>query len=133
MTSDKKWKVMLIEDDTYISDMYKLKLESEGFKVTVAHDGATGLQTLFAEAPTFDLVLLDVVMPSMDGFEVLQKIRKHREAKRVPVIMFTNLGQKDSVEKGLALGAADYIIKAHFTPCEVVEKIRNFLQGRVKV
>lgn len=125
MTSEKKWRVMLIEDDAYISDMYKIKLESEGLVVTDANDGRVGLEILCKE--DFDLVLLDVVMPNMDGFEVLQKIRKNRKTKDVPVIMLTNLGQKDSVEKGLRLGATDYIVKAHFTPSEVVDKVKKFL------
>lgn len=116
---------MLIEDDAYISDMYKIKLESEGLVVTDANDGRVGLEILCKE--DFDLVLLDVVMPNMDGFEVLQKIRKNRKTKDVPVIMLTNLGQKDSVEKGLRLGATDYIVKAHFTPSEVVDKVKKFL------
>ncbi|MFA7169535.1 MAG: response regulator [Candidatus Paceibacterota bacterium] len=120
-----KNKILIIEDDSYISDMYKIKLESEGFIVNVANDGQKGVEQLNKEKP--DLILLDVVMPKMDGFSVLQNIKEDPEVQDIPVIMLTNLGQKDSVEKGLKLGAADYIIKAHFTPLEVVEKVREFL------
>lgn len=120
-----KNKVLIIEDDSYISDMYRLKLESEGFDVKVAPDGQKGLEQLMREKP--DLVLLDVVMPKMDGFSVLQNIKEDPEVQDVPVVLLTNLGQKDSVEKGIKLGALDYIIKAHFTPFEVVEKVKEIL------
>lgn len=125
MAEQEKNKILIIEDDSYISDMYRMKLEAEGFKVEVAPDGISGVEQLNKERP--DLILLDVVMPKMDGFSVLQNIKEDPEVQDIPVIMLTNLGQKDSVEKGLKLGAADYIIKAHFTPSEVVEKVKHFL------
>jgi len=125
MTGKKADKILIIEDDSFISDMYKIKFESEGFDVTVASDGIQGLEAVDKERPS--LILLDVVMSKMDGFAVLQKLKKTPETKDIPVIMLTNLGQKDSVEKGLKLGAVDYIIKAHFTPMEVVEKVKEFL------
>lgn len=125
MTQENKSKILIVEDDSYISDMYRIKLESDGFEVEIAADGQAGLDAILKSHP--DLVLLDVVMPKMDGFSVLQKIRKNPDFKNMPVVMLTNLGQKDSVEKGLLLGANGYIIKAHFTPSEVVEKIKEFL------
>lgn len=125
MTQENKSKILIVEDDSYISDMYRIKLESDGFEVEIAADGQAGLDAILKSHP--DLVLLDVVMPKMDGFSVLQKIRKNPDFKNMPVMMLTNLGQKDSVEKGLLLGANGYIIKAHFTPSEVVEKIKEFL------
>lgn len=125
MTQENKSKVLIVEDDTYISDMYRIKLESDGFEVEVATDGQAGLDAIINNHP--DLVLLDVVMPKMDGFSVLQKIRKNPDFKNMPIVMLTNLGQKESVEKGLLLGANGYIIKAHFTPSEVVDKIKEFL------
>jgi DNA-binding response OmpR family regulator len=120
-----KNKVLIIEDDAFISDMYRLKLESEGFNVKIAEDGQKGLEQLKKEKP--DLVLLDVVMPKMDGYAVLQNIKENREMQDVPVVMLTNLGQKDNVEKGLKMGALDYVIKAHFTPTEVAEKVGEIL------
>lgn len=125
MADNKKNKILIIEDDSFISDMYKIKLESEGFEVSVAADGVQGLEAAGKENP--DLILLDIVMPKMDGFTVLQNLKEKPEVQNIPVIMLTNLGQKDSVEKGLKLGAADYIIKAHFTPLEVVDKVKAFL------
>lgn len=125
MAEKKKSKVLIIEDDSFISDMYRIKLESEGFDVIVAPDGLQGLDAAGKEHP--DLILLDVVMPKMDGFTVLQNLKGNPEIQKIPVVMLTNLGQKDSVEKGLKLGAQDYIIKAHFTPLEVVDKVKSYL------
>jgi DNA-binding response OmpR family regulator len=124
MAGKKTNKILIIEDDSFISDMYRIKFESEGFSVEIAPDGIQGLEMVDKDHP--DLILLDVVMPKMDGFSVLQKL-KEGVSKGIPVIMLTNLGQKDSVEKGLKLGAVDYIIKAHFTPLEVVDKVKEFL------
>ncbi len=118
-------KILIIEDDSFISDMYKIKLESEGFDVNVAPDGIQGLEEAGKWHP--DLILLDIVMPKMDGFTVLQNLKQQPATQGVPVVMLTNLGQRDSVERGLKLGAKDYIIKAHFTPLEVVEKVKEFL------
>jgi DNA-binding response OmpR family regulator len=120
-----KNKVLIVEDDSFISDMYKLKLEAEGFEVRLAEDGARGLEQINLERP--DLVLLDVVMPRMDGFAVLAQVKGDPEIQNIPIVLLTNLGQKDSVEKGLKMGALDYIIKAHFTPAEVVGKVREIL------
>jgi DNA-binding response OmpR family regulator len=125
MPVQKANKILIIEDDSFISDMYKIKLESEGFDVNVAPDGIQGLEEVEKWHP--DLILLDVVMPKMDGFTVLQNLKQQPAVQSIPVVMLTNLGQRDSVEKGLKLGAEDYIIKAHFTPMEVVEKVKNFL------
>jgi DNA-binding response OmpR family regulator len=125
MNQENKSRILIVEDDSYISDMYRIKLESEGFEVEVAADGQAGLDFVMANHP--DLVLLDIVMPKMDGFAVLQKIRKNPDFKDMPIVMLTNLGQKESVERGLLLGANGYIIKAHFTPSEVVDKIKGFL------
>jgi DNA-binding response OmpR family regulator len=76
-----------------------------------------------------DLVLLDVVLPKKDGFEILEALRREERTKKLPIILLTNLGQKPDVERGVSLGADDYIIKAHFTPSEVVEKIKQVLGG----
>ena len=124
--SKNKTSVLIIEDDSYISDMYKIKLESENFEVATAKDGIIGIKMLEKQKP--DIILLDVVMPKMDGFDVLKIIKKNIELKEVPVVLLTNLGQKENVEKGFDLGADSYIIKAHFTPSEVIEKIREVLK-----
>ena len=126
MNENKKTKVLIIEDDSYISDMYRIKLESENFEVATAEDGIIGIKMLKKQKP--DIILLDVVMPKMDGFDVLKTIKKNVELKEVPVVLLTNLSQKENVERGFELGADSYIIKAHFTPSEVVEKIKGILK-----
>lgn len=120
-----KGNILLIEDDTFISGMYQTKLSMLGYSVRVAADGETGWEELKKETP--DLMLLDIVLPKKDGFEILSEMRANPQYKKLPVILLTNLGQKPDVQKGLELGADDYIIKAHFTPTEVVEKIEKIL------
>lgn len=126
MDENKKTKVLIIEDDSYISDMYKIKLESENFEVVIAEDGVKGIKELEKYRP--DVILLDVVMPKVDGFSVLKTIKNTEEIKNIPVVMLTNLGQKDNVERGFELGASGYVIKAHFTPSEVVKKVKEILE-----
>lgn len=122
---DEKKKILLVEDDRFLSEMYATKLTGSGFDVEVAYDGKEGLAKIKEFRP--NLILLDIVLPKMDGFEILQKIKKEESLKNIPVIALTNLGQKEEVEKGLQLGASDYIIKAHFTPTEVVAKVKRLL------
>lgn len=130
MDENQKIKVLIIEDDSYISDMYRIKLESENFEVVVAEDGVAGIKQLEKYRP--DVILLDVVMPKVDGFSVLKSIKSTDEIKNIPVVMLTNLGQKDNVERGFELGASGYIIKAHFTPSEVVKKVKEILEKERK-
>lgn len=117
--------VLLVEDDEFLANIYKTKFEMEGFKVSVALNGEAGLADVKKKCP--DIVILDILLPKMDGFVVLEKLKADPETKHVPVILLTNLGQKDDVEKGLKLGAADYLIKAHFKPSETVEKVKKVL------
>lgn len=119
-------KILIIEDDPFLSEMYLAKFVQSGFEVEVAFDGKMGLDKAKEILP--DLILLDIVLPKMDGFEVLKEIKKENSIlKEVPVVLLTNLGQKDEVEKGVKLGADEYIIKAHFTPTAVVNKINKIL------
>ena len=120
-------KIMLIEDDKFLRDLCVKKLIQEGFCVEVALEGAEGFRKIETKKP--DLVLLDVVMPGMNGFAVLEKIRAHKNqaVAKTPVIMLSNLGQDSDVEKANKLGASDYMIKANFSTDDIVEKIRNYL------
>lgn len=118
-------KILLVEDDNFIIDIYITKLKEVGFSVQSAVNGEDALVKIKQSRP--DLVLLDIVLPQVTGFEFLQEIKRMPELKNVPVIVLSNLGQKKEVEKGLSLGAAKYLIKAHYTPTEVVEEIRAVL------
>ncbi len=120
-------KVLIVEDDLFILNMYVTKLKSEGFVVDSAEDGMSAIQMAKQNPP--DIILLDIIMPVVDGFETLSQIKKDDKLKNVPIILLTNLSQKPNIEKGLRMGAADYIIKAHFTPSEVVEKIKKVLNN----
>lgn len=117
----KKLKLLIVEDDTFLANMYKTKFGLEGYTVSLAESGEEALKMLRKEMP--DLVLLDVLLPGMDGFNVLKKIKKTAEFKKVPVILLTNLGQKDDVRKGFEMGAIGYLIKAQHMPSEVVDKV----------
>lgn len=120
-----KVKIVLVEDDAFLAGMYVTKLNLEGFDVHLASDGEKGLKMIREEQPS--LVLLDIVLPKMSGFDVLKDMKAEAKMKNIPVILLTNLGQRDDVQKGLDLGATDYLIKAHFMPSEVVEKIKKLM------
>lgn len=120
-----KKKIILIDDDPFILDMYVLKLKESPYEVETATNGKDGLEKIKSLHP--DLALIDIVMPGMDGFEVLRALKKEPDTSSVKVILLTNLGQKEDVERGMQLGADDYIIKAHFTPTEVLNKIMALL------
>jgi DNA-binding response OmpR family regulator len=119
-------KILIIEDDKMISSMYETKLKQEGFFVIMADNGAAGLDLAIKEEPA--IVLLDVIMPQMDGFMVLQEIRGNPGTKDVPVVMLTNLGTSEDQEKGKQLGATDYWVKASMTPSQVAEKVKEILK-----
>lgn len=123
-----KASIVLVEDDSFISGMYQTKLTSMGYEVELKEDGEAAWERL-QQDPLPSIVLLDVVLPKRDGFEILEALRKDKRTENLPVILLTNLGQKPDVERGIKLGADDYIIKAHYTPSEVVEKIEKILSG----
>lgn len=118
-------KILLVEDDSFLVEMYTTKFELEGFDVVTAEDGSRGLELAQSENP--DIILLDILMPKMDGFEVLDSLKKNAKTADIPVVLLTNLGQKDDVKKGFEKGAVGYLIKAHFMPSEVVDKIKAIL------
>ncbi|MBT4120783.1 MAG: response regulator [Candidatus Magasanikbacteria bacterium] len=126
MVDAKKIHVLLVEDDTFLANIYKTKFDMEGFKVSVSENGEEGLADAKKKKP--DIILLDILLPKMDGFTVLEKLKEDSGVKDIPVILLTNLGQKDDVSKGLEMGAVDYLIKAHFKPSEVVEKVNKVLK-----
>lgn len=125
-----KAKILMIEDNEALVEMYNLKLTREGFSVITAFSGEEGIQKAIDEKP--DLILLDILMPNMDGFEVLKIIRNNTSLE-VPIIILSNLGQQEQIEKGYQLGATAYLVKANFTPLQAVEKIKEFLAHTPKM
>ena len=118
--------ILIIEDDKFLRELVIQKLIKEGYETSEAVDGEEGIKKIKEEKP--DLILLDLILPGIDGFEVLSKMREDPSLAQIPVIILSNLGQKDDVEKGLKMGAVDYLIKAHFTPGEIIEKIKVVLK-----
>lgn len=122
--SDQKT-ILIVEDDMFLRSLIARKLENEGYKTEMAIDGEDGLVKVGAVKP--DLVLLDIILPKMNGFEVLERIKSNSSTKDIPVILLTNLGEKEDAEKGMNLGAVGYMVKAHFTPEEIIAKIKEII------
>ena len=125
MNNPTRKKILIIDDDPFIADMYVLKFKGEGFEIEAANDGKIGMERAAKMKP--DVILLDVVMPGIDGFDVLQKLRGDASLGRPKIIFLTNFGQREDIERGMKLGADGYIIKAHFTPSEVSAKVKEVL------
>lgn len=118
-------KVLLIEDEEMLSEMYKTKFEGEGFEFFRAYDGENGVELAKREKP--DIILLDIIMPKVDGFTVLKELKKTPETAGAKIVLLTNLGQEEDVKKGKLMGADDYLVKANFTPAQVIDKVRQVL------
>ncbi|NQU82661.1 MAG: response regulator, partial [Parcubacteria group bacterium] len=122
-------KVLVIEDDKFLRELIVRKLSGEKeLDIVDAADGETGLKVFEKEKP--NLVLLDLILPGIDGFEVLSQIKQNPALSSIPVIILSNLGQKTDIDKGIKLGAIDYMVKAHFTPNEIVNKVKQVLEQK---
>jgi len=119
-------KILLVEDDPFLVDIYSKKLQKSGYEVTIETNGSKVLDVAKEIKP--DLLLLDIVLPEMDGWEILKKLSESKEHTNLKVIVFSNLGQKDEVQKGMELGAVKYLIKAEYTPSEVIEEVKKTLK-----
>lgn len=120
--------ILLVEDDPFLWSLIQSKLLKEGFGVTVAKDGQDALAQVKAVNPA--LIILDIILPDMNGFLVLEKLKADEMTKDIPVIILSNLGQQEDIQKGLNLGAKDYLIKAHHAPQEIVDKIKAILAAK---
>ncbi|OGY84433.1 MAG: hypothetical protein A3F54_00650 [Candidatus Kerfeldbacteria bacterium RIFCSPHIGHO2_12_FULL_48_17] len=118
-------KILIAEDDNFLRGMYQSKLEMEGFLVDSAENGKQALKAVEKNPP--DLILLDILMPVMNGFEFLRQLQASKKYRKIPVILLTNLSGKEDVDKGIQLGAKDYLVKVHFTPEEVIKKIKEHI------
>jgi len=124
---NKTLSILLVEDDNFLLNMYAAKFEAEKFETHIADNGVKAINLAKEKMP--DIILLDIMLPKMDGFEVLRALKADGQTKNIPVILLTNLSQKEKVQEGLKLGAVDFLIKAHFMPTEVVAKVREVLGG----
>ncbi|MFA5870843.1 MAG: response regulator [Candidatus Paceibacterota bacterium] len=120
----KKNKILLVEDDEVLSKVVYEELTEADFDVSQAFDGESGLLMAHKEQP--DLVLLDILLPKKDGFDILSDLKKSSETKDLPVIMLTMLGSDDDIKRGLQLGANDYIVKSQHALPEIIEKVKTF-------
>lgn len=124
-------KILLVDDDLLLARMYQKKLENDGYEVLVAEDGEVALKNILSFAP--DLILLDIMMPKIDGYEVLKRLKGDTRTSSIPVIFLTNVGATDDdIEKGLELGAVAYLVKANNRPKAVVAKVKEVLAGYVR-
>ncbi|MGA2666655.1 MAG: response regulator [Patescibacteria group bacterium] len=123
-----KAKLLLVEDDVTLVKMYERKFLADGYDVAVAYDGLEGLEKATSEKP--DLILLDIMLPKLDGLAMFKKMRSQPVTVNTPVILLTNFGQEDAVFECFKLGAIDYLVKADVTPQQVVDKVENFLAER---
>lgn len=123
-----KEKILLVEDEKIMIDLLKKKLLQEGYEVFVAEDGEEGLKKMREMDPKPDLILLDIIMPKLGGFEVMEEMQKDKNLKKIPVIVISNSGQPVELDKARKLGAKDWLIKTEFDPKEVIEKVKRQLQ-----
>lgn len=118
-------KILLVEDEEIMVDLLGRKLTQEGYQISVARNGEEGLRLMKEAKP--DLILLDIIMPRMGGFELMEKMQQDKELKKIPVIIISNSGQPVELDRAQALGAKDWLIKTEFDPKEVIEKVEKQL------
>jgi len=119
-----KLSVLLIEDEKEVAELYRLKLTLDGYSVEVAQDGEEGLQKALDLKP--ELIFLDIKMPGMDGFEVLKHLRSSEITKKTPIVILSNFDEQEMIEKGLTLGANEYLIKSQFNPGDLSAKAKTW-------
>jgi DNA-binding response OmpR family regulator len=122
----KNKKIVVVEDESFLLKALNMQLLNNGFDVCSAEDGATGLELVRETMP--DLVLLDIILPKMNGFDVLKELKKDKKTKKIPIIILSNLGQDEEKKKGLKLGAADYYVKASTSLDTITGKINKILK-----
>lgn len=119
-------KILLIEDDALIVKIYSTRLKADGYTVLSADNGEDGL--VLADKEGADLIVLDVMMPKLDGFSVLEKIRTNPALSKIPILIYSNLAQDTEIEKAKQLGATEFIVKANISPTELVNKIKSYIK-----
>lgn len=127
MNNFKGRKILIIDDDLFLLEMYALKFKESGFDVETSKDSSEALVKLENNEIAPEVILIDVLMPNMNGYDFLKALKEKSLLSKFKVIILSNLGQKEEIEKGMDLGARDYMVKAHHTPTEVVEKVKKLL------
>ena len=121
-------KILIIEDDNFLLSLIVEKFTQLGFDAEAAADGEEGLNKILNNK--YDLILLDMILPKMDGFKVLEEIKKNQSLKNLPIVVTSNLYDKNDIDRAVSLGAADYIIKAYNSPENIVDRVKAFLQKK---
>jgi DNA-binding response OmpR family regulator len=119
-------RVLFVEDDPTVAQMYRLKLELDGYQVVMAKDGEEGLKLAAKLKP--DIIFLDIRLPKLGGLDVLEQLRKANETKHTPVVILSNYGERELVERGLKLGALEYLIKSQTTPARLSSGVEGWLK-----
>ncbi|OGL87477.1 hypothetical protein A3I40_01405 [Candidatus Uhrbacteria bacterium RIFCSPLOWO2_02_FULL_48_12] len=127
---EKQPKILVIEDDKFLNKLYSDQLRREGFEVSMAISGDEGLSKVLNENP--DLVILDIVLPHKNGFDILSEMKLHAHTKNIPVLIVTNLGQDADIKTGLELGAVGYLVKTDFSITKLGEEVRKYLVMKQK-
>ncbi len=120
-------KILIIEDEIFLAEMYKIKFEKEGFNVLVAGDGREGIELAQKEMP--DLIFVDLVMPNVDGYQVLKTLKNDDSTKHIKIFILSNLAQNGEIDKGIKAGADGYLLKANLTPTQLLETTNKILKG----
>ena len=123
--TEHKSSILIVEDDQTIATLYSVSLQNDGYAVAVAENGEQGLTLARAQRP--GVILLDIIMPKMDGFSMLKELKSDEATKGIPVVLLTNLGQDEDKARGEELGASEYLVKTDYTPRQVSEKIKIYL------
>ncbi len=118
--------ILLVEDDPFLTDLYTTRLKAADFEIEVALTGKEGLEKLKERKP--DLLVLDIVLPTIDGWEILQELRKDERFNDLKIVVLSNLDQKEDIKRAFDFEVMKYLIKAHYTPTEVVEEIKKILK-----
>ena len=116
-------KILIVEDDTFLQELEARKLSKEGYEILTAGDGAEGLRILKKEK--IDILLLDLLLPGIDGFELLEQIKKDKDLKEIPIVVFSNLSEEKDIEHAKSLGISEFMVKSNFTLDELVAKIKE--------
>ena len=124
-----KESILIVEDDKFFRDLVSKKLEKNGFEMFLAADSKEALTILEEKKPS--LIISDLILPGLDGFELITMVKKDEKTKHIPIIVLSNLGQKEEIERATTLGAIDFMVKVNFTPDEIVDKIKKVLSGKI--